>query len=108
MHGGTNKQVTELFSQNMNTICIFRLKTPLPFYNGKQYTGTLYNIFNSLHNFDVSLNASIILNNTEYEEKGEFKNKTFVNTNNDNNNKIIYSPQNGGLIFFNHEQATKR
>lgn len=67
MHGGTNKKIIDLFSQNMNTICVFRLKNLFSNYNGYQYTGTLLSIYNSIDRFDVLSNASIILNGIEYE-----------------------------------------
>ena len=67
MHGGTDRQIIDLFSLNMNNVCIFRLKNPFSYYNGQQYTGTLFNIYNSLSRFDVLQNASIILNGTEYD-----------------------------------------
>lgn len=67
MHGGTNKKIIDLFSQNMNTICTFRLKNPFTNYNGQQYTGTLFSIHNSIDRFDMMTNASVILHGVEYE-----------------------------------------
>lgn len=66
-YGGTNKEIIDLFSQNINTICIFRFKSPFSNFSGQQYTGKLIDIYNALHRFDPMQNASIILNGTEYE-----------------------------------------
>ena len=66
-HGGTNKEIIDFFSQNLNTICVFRFKSPFSNFSGQQYTGKLIDIYNVLHRFDLMQNASIVLNGTEYE-----------------------------------------
>lgn len=66
-HGGTNKEIIDFFSQNLNTICVFRFKSPFSNFSGQQYTGKLIDVYNALHKFDVMQNASIIINGTEYE-----------------------------------------
>lgn len=66
-HGGTNKEIIDFFSQNLNTICVFRFKSPFSNFSGQQYTGKLIDVYNALHKFDILQNASIVLNGTEYE-----------------------------------------